>query len=326
MPVAVVVHGCGSEVPEAGISDLALDELLVLDAPKIVLGRGESCDVRLPHPSVSLRHAILASRGSEYVLTDDGSLNGTRTDGLLLSVAVPQRIDGRALFRLGKVWVELVECSAPPTRNAREKAKEIALGLVSAELEAHGEDGRPVVTVEAGPDAGSSFVVERSVVVGRSQDVEVSLSDTDVSRRHLEITRRGDALVVRDLGSKAGSMLADEPLGTKDVIWRPGQSLVLGGTSLTFAFPGAEALKERERAPEMKTAHAELDYSPPAPTPPPSEPAPVTETPVSAPEEDFEEHRPRYRGTSWNVTDFAVALLAVGVCSLSAVGYLVLLR
>ena len=48
-----------------------------LDAPRIVIGRGEGCEIRLPDPSVSHRHASIRQRGSDYVVVDEGSTNGT---------------------------------------------------------------------------------------------------------------------------------------------------------------------------------------------------------------------------------------------------------
>ena len=50
---------------------------LTLDAPRVIIGRGEGCEVRLPDLSVSSRHASIRQRGGEYVIVDEGSLNGT---------------------------------------------------------------------------------------------------------------------------------------------------------------------------------------------------------------------------------------------------------
>ena len=57
MPVTVVV--------KSGATDGAPPLSLTLDMPVIVLGRGESCDVRLPDPSVSRRHATVRQRGGD---------------------------------------------------------------------------------------------------------------------------------------------------------------------------------------------------------------------------------------------------------------------
>ena len=56
-----------------------------LDAPRIVIGRGDGCEIRLPDPSVSHRHASIRQRGSDYVVVDEGSTNGTFVGPVRLS-------------------------------------------------------------------------------------------------------------------------------------------------------------------------------------------------------------------------------------------------
>lgn len=332
MPLAVVVHGIAPDLASLH-AEPAEGELLelVFDSPKILLGRGEGCDVRLPDPSVSSRHATIRARGSEYVLVDEGSTNGTRHQGVRLSPAVPTRIGARELVRFGRVWVELRHCQSLATKSVRDKAKEVALALVAADLEARGEPAGPRVSVTQGPDAGREAAIVGSVVVGRSSEADLQLADPELSRRHVEILVRGDNLVVRDLGSKRGSFFdadgdAEPARIAADSLWRPGRALQVGQTTLSFEFPAADALRERERAPDRALPHEELDYVVPrldAETPAPPEPSPELELTPSPPPE---ESRPRYKGPVWSITDFAVALLALGVFSLSAVGYLLLLR
>lgn len=45
------------------------------------IGRAETCDICLPDPSVSRRHAEIRKIGSTFVLTDLGSTNGTMVNG-----------------------------------------------------------------------------------------------------------------------------------------------------------------------------------------------------------------------------------------------------
>jgi pSer/pThr/pTyr-binding forkhead associated (FHA) protein len=345
MPLAVVVHGISPHLASLHAEPAEGERVeLVFDSPKILIGRGEGCDVRLPDSSVSPRHATIRARGSEYVLVDESSTNGTRHQGVRLAPAVPTRIGPREIVRFGRVWVELRHCQSLATKSVRDTAKEVALALVAADLEARGEPAGPRVLVTEGPDAGREAAVIGSLVVGRSSEADLQLADPELSRRHVEVLVRGDNLVVRDLGSKRGSTLepdvgranggaeSEERGGGEptplvgDTVWRAGRLLRIGGTALSFEFPAAEALRERERAPDRALPHEELDYVLPRPaveTPAPAELAPETELTPSPPPE---EARPRYRGPTWSITDFAVALLAVGVFSLSAVGYLVLLR
>lgn len=326
---------------------------ITLDAPRILLGRGEGCDIRLPDPTVSHRHLSVRQRGSDYVLVDEGSTNGTRVGKTLLSAQAPRTVRSPELVRIGKTWVELVVCADPPSRSAPQLAKEIALDLVVRSLEKGGEDGRARVRVEEGASAGSEAAVPsgEALVIGRARDAGLFIDDADASRRHVEVRRRGDVLVVRDLGSRAGSAIGGRVLGETDAIWRRGEPLRIAGTTLSYVFEAAEALAELERQPDVKVPLRELqqdevqevqevleeacDDSEPSPDTDAAASDEETSDEASGHEEpqadvDVAPKRSaalsRRKAGQWSLTDFAVVLLALGVFSLSAVGYWVLLK
>ncbi len=47
----------------------------------ISIGRSPECDVALPDPNVSRRHAEVRRHGSDFILVDLGSTNGTKVNG-----------------------------------------------------------------------------------------------------------------------------------------------------------------------------------------------------------------------------------------------------
>lgn len=254
MPISVRVYGDSKH--DRGMASA----VLTLDSPRVLLGRGEGCDIRLPDPSVSHRHASIRQRGSDYVLVDEGSTNGTRIGPLALTPHAIHTLRPREIVRVGKMWVEFVVASDMPTRGAPLLAKEIALDIVTRSLEKDGDDGRPRIRVEEGPNAGAEVVVPRgeSVVIGRSREATFSIDEAEASRRHVEIKQRGDVLVVKDLGSKAGTLLGDRSVGATDLVWRRGEPLRIGATVLHYDFGAAEALAEIERLPDSKITAAEL--------------------------------------------------------------------
>jgi pSer/pThr/pTyr-binding forkhead associated (FHA) protein len=80
-------------------------QLLPVRQGVLVLGRSSSCDLRLPHASISRRHARLTRRGERLFVEDLGSQNGTFIDDERLSAPrelyVGQRIHiGPAVLRL----------------------------------------------------------------------------------------------------------------------------------------------------------------------------------------------------------------------------------
>lgn len=92
----------------------------------------------------------------------------------------------------------------------------------------------------AGTGAGSLLLptneryplAEHSIALGRSQECDITLLDTNVSRRHAEIRPRGDGFVVVDLGSTNGTRVNGVPVSEREL--RDGDEITLGNTRLVF--------------------------------------------------------------------------------------------
>ncbi|MGD8858489.1 MAG: GGDEF domain-containing protein [Myxococcales bacterium] len=78
---------------------------------------------------------------------------------------------------------------------------------LSASVE-RGPRSHAVLTVLRGDNPGFLFTLEGAEsVVGRSPDVEVTLPDESLSRRHARIRRSGEAFTIEDLGSTNGTFV-----------------------------------------------------------------------------------------------------------------------
>jgi pSer/pThr/pTyr-binding forkhead associated (FHA) protein len=313
---------------------------LTFDAPRLVIGRGDGCEVRLPDPSVSPRHASIRQRGADHVLADEGSTNGTHLGKRRLPPHTPEVLRHGDLFRVGRVWLA-VRIAPGITRGAGPAAaKELALELVARGLAAQGEDAAPRLVVIEGRDAGRELRLEepgRPYVIGRAKDADLSLDHPDLGRRHASVIRRGDHFLVRDLGSDVTALLDGVPLPQTDTPWRPGQILSVGPIQIACEHPAADALGELERSPDEPMRPGEA-VDPPAgagePTPePPSTDAPASIDALgasalgSADPRDVSTPTPPPSRTStaatrggWGFTDAAVVLVALGVLALSIAG------
>lgn len=70
-----------------------------------VVGRDDDCDVVIPDPSVSGRHAQIAHDGVDWLLTDLGSTNGTWLNGARL--AEPAPIEPSDVVQFGRFDVQI---------------------------------------------------------------------------------------------------------------------------------------------------------------------------------------------------------------------------
>lgn len=76
------------------------------------------------------------------------------------------------------------------------------------------------------------FVIEEEIIsIGRASDNKISLSeDSNISRYHAEIEKRGDEFWLIELGSSNGTTVNDYPL-TSEKLLREGDRIILGGSS-----------------------------------------------------------------------------------------------
>jgi hypothetical protein len=75
---------------------------------------------------------------------------------------------------------------------------------------------------------------------GRQPDVEVQLSDPNISRVHAAIELGDKAHALHDLGSRNGTFLADLRLAANQTLTLPAAGVVRFGEDSIFAFTGVE--------------------------------------------------------------------------------------
>jgi pSer/pThr/pTyr-binding forkhead associated (FHA) protein len=327
MPITVLVRSV-----TGGETRLTFD-----GTQRVVIGRGSSCDVRLPDASVSHRHASLQARGVDFVLVDEGSTNGTFVGGVRVAPRTSRIVRSGDAVRLGRVWIELRIDQTPITRDVAAATRDLALALVADVLAAAGTDRTMRLRVVEGRDQGATLaLVEegRAYVLGRAAECDLPLADADASREHAAVVRRGGVVAVRDLAAKNGTWLGETRIpGDAESVWRPAQMMQIGRTVVALEEPLADALARIEGAPDEAIPAGEKIEQPPAP--PPLEPVstaaaragpdPGSDAPVAVVVAPPAAPAQRRR-SGWSVADFLVMAAALAVLALSIVVLVWLLR
>ncbi len=81
---------------------------------------------------------------------------------------------------------------------------DLKAGDLEVKTEFVGGESQPRLLVS---DGRSFAVGERSLVIGRSPDVDLVINDSNVSRRHAEVWRTSEGVAIRDLQSTNGTFV-----------------------------------------------------------------------------------------------------------------------
>jgi predicted component of type VI protein secretion system len=323
VPVTLVVHGALESTEGAPATDAL--EPITFDAPRIVLGRGASCDVRLPDASVSGRHASIRARDAGYTVVDEGSTNGTRLNGEKLTAQAPRPLKSGDELVLGRVRLTVRIGAARPS--PKEATHELALQLVARALGDEVERRTAIVVLE-GPDEGARLeLADGSRTLGRDPRCNLRLTDRAVPPIAVEVTLTGTRVRVSLRDDRGQARLGERPLvASESLPWHDGVVLTIGSTRLRLDDPIARALDRSSAGDDEKVVVVAKSEPPPEAAAP--APASALEEVIALPTATPKPRVDR-RGTWRGATvAFEVIALILGliVLGLSAAGFYWLLK
>ncbi len=80
------------------IIDEAGEKAYIIDCESCIIGRANSCDIKLREPSVSSRHARVTKVGNGWFIEDLGSSNGTKVNARLVANVRRRLRDGDVIY------------------------------------------------------------------------------------------------------------------------------------------------------------------------------------------------------------------------------------
>jgi len=112
-----------------------------------------------------------------------------------------------------------------------------------------------------GADEGKQFELpDRAVAIGRDRTNPICLHDTEVSRRHAEVTFVGDGgYILRDLGSANGTIVNTRTV--QEAILRSGDHLQIGQTIMVFSASRPEGPVSSDLADRIRMVTKQDEFS-----------------------------------------------------------------
>lgn len=133
--------------------------------------------------------------------------------------------------------------SRKPTRQGGGKGRERGDRELSSKFDwgrEYSNPGHPpaFLYVERGPGAGQLVPVQPgTLVLGRSSSSDLRLQHPSISRRHAQVTRKGDQIFLKDLGSQNGTFINRNRV-TDEVEVMSGDEITLGNAMMRLRGPG----------------------------------------------------------------------------------------
>jgi pSer/pThr/pTyr-binding forkhead associated (FHA) protein len=191
------------------------------------VGRAESNAIRLTDRNVSRNHAVLRKNGQGWILKDLSAYNGTFVNGG--RVVGEQPVASGDIVQLGDYRLEVVDEGLLAA---------VAPGTAPAPVvpPPHQRPNRLVVVV--GPSPGMEYPLDKEhFTLGRSEDAEVSVNHSSVSRVHAELFALGNGrFEIVDKASANGIRINGVEL--KRGILEAGDALEMGDVRLRFVGAG----------------------------------------------------------------------------------------
>jgi len=134
--------------------------------------------------------------------------------------------------------------------------------LPQADAAGNANDPRIVLRGVGGKHHGRSFTLSKPCVVGRSHSAAIHIDDPGFAERHAQLERRGDNVLLRDLGSANGSRV--NGLEVRDALLAAGDQVAFGSQHrFVVEVPWLESANESRRlADEAGSDAAEKELTP----------------------------------------------------------------
>jgi pSer/pThr/pTyr-binding forkhead associated (FHA) protein len=209
------------------------DHEFELAKTSISIGRAETNDIMLNDGRVSRTHARISFSQGQAVIMDLASSNGTFLDGERIerTTLVPGSI-----IRVGES--ELEYSTDSPTVAS-------ALTIIDNEVQLEqtvvdeflpmviNETTSPSLVVHTAEKTWSISMEDQDhITIGRDESNVIYLDAPKVSRKHAEIQRRGEALLLKDLGSSNGTWIAQERIDQH--VLQEGEVIRIGEADIVF--------------------------------------------------------------------------------------------
>jgi pSer/pThr/pTyr-binding forkhead associated (FHA) protein len=188
-----------------------------------IIGRSSESDVQIVDKAVSRYQAKMTRKGDIWTVYHAGGSAATQINGKEITGATLKDGDSFTIGASTLVYHQIHRPEQEPETSLTNMGTIVAAASV--------EQG--ILTVTAGPDAGSQFVVKQGQnIIGRGSESDVLIQDAEVSREHCSIRSDASGCTLFDFGSTSGTYSASRGGFLKGTDLANGDTLSIGKSDL----------------------------------------------------------------------------------------------
>lgn len=211
---------------------------LQFDKDQISIGRQKGCDVLIPLPAISRKHAIIFHADGKYFLKDLNATHGTYANGVALGSGGERELKNGDVIGLVHTRISVEFEAQEDVSQRHESTAVVAREAMGRALNADNSQN-PYLRIDSGPGAGQIFAIDEffsEITIGRGDTCEFQIKDPNVSRKHVRVTREWDHFILEDLGSKNAVLINGKKLSGNHQLL-DGDKIQLGHVVLSFVDP-----------------------------------------------------------------------------------------
>jgi len=254
---------------------------------RYAIGRDKSNDIVIDEDGISGFHAELRVEDDDRIfLTDAGSINGTFVNGKQIKARTQLRAND--VIRIHRSELMLVDpkeqLKVQPPEEAATAMTPALQGLSGGGAGVGGVPTGWVLRAKTGSISGQAFPIPASgrAILGRSQNCDIVIPGTHVSRQHAELYFQSGKLHVKDLGSSNGTFVNRKKV--EDTVVAAGDEIRFDTLVFQVEAPASAAPAAEESGDStMFRPAVSAPAAKPAPRPEAATPRPRQASPAPAP-------------------------------------------
>ena len=170
----------------------------IVFSEKIVVGRGEDCDIQLEDREISRHHIELNRVGAQWTVTDLGSSNGTMLNGQPIAARTPVQFFTGQVLTIGGFSLEVMKSGEDATYVATDSFS----GSAQFQLRYRRGNGEwQALPLSSG-----------EISLGRGEENALTLTDDEASRQHACLGVADGEFWLTDMNSTNGTCVGGVPL------------------------------------------------------------------------------------------------------------------